>query len=75
MTGGNGPDAVIEAVGMEIHGAGGMMESIQTKLTSTERPFALSQAILAESLVPLGSAEVGKLDVKTWFARRLQATA
>jgi threonine dehydrogenase-like Zn-dependent dehydrogenase len=47
MTGGNGPDAVIEAVGMESHGAGGMMETMQTKLTSTERPYALSQAILA----------------------------
>jgi threonine dehydrogenase-like Zn-dependent dehydrogenase len=47
MTGGNGPDAVIEAVGMESHGAGGMMETMQTKLTSTERPYALNQAILA----------------------------
>ena len=28
-----------------------------------------------ESLVPLESAEVGKPDVKTWFARGLQATA
>jgi threonine dehydrogenase-like Zn-dependent dehydrogenase len=46
-TGGNGPDAVIEAVGMESHGAGGMMEGLQTRLTSTERPYALSQAILA----------------------------
>jgi threonine dehydrogenase-like Zn-dependent dehydrogenase len=33
MTSGNGPDAVIEAVGMESHGAGGMMETMQTKLT------------------------------------------
>jgi threonine dehydrogenase-like Zn-dependent dehydrogenase len=47
MTQGQGPDAVIEAVGMESHGAGGVMEGLQTKLTSTERPYALSQAILA----------------------------
>jgi threonine dehydrogenase-like Zn-dependent dehydrogenase len=47
MTSGKGPDAVIEAVGMESHGVGGMMETMQSKLTSTERPYALSQAILA----------------------------
>jgi threonine dehydrogenase-like Zn-dependent dehydrogenase len=47
MTGGNGPDSVIEAVGMESHGTGGVMEPMQSKLTSTERPYALSQAILA----------------------------
>jgi len=44
MTGGQGPDAVIEAVGMESLGAGGVME---TKLTSTEQPYALRQAIMA----------------------------
>jgi threonine dehydrogenase-like Zn-dependent dehydrogenase len=32
---------------MESHEAGGVMETLQTKLTSTERPYALSQAILA----------------------------
>lgn len=47
MTNGQGPDAVIEAVGLESHGTGGLMETLQTKLTSTERPYALSQAILA----------------------------
>jgi threonine dehydrogenase-like Zn-dependent dehydrogenase len=47
MTGGQGPDAVIEAVGLESHGAGGLMETMQTKLSATERPYALSQAILA----------------------------
>lgn len=47
MTNGLGPDAVIEAVGMESHGAGGIVETLQTKLTSTERPYALSEAILA----------------------------
>lgn len=47
MTKGLGPDSVIEAVGMESHGAGGVMESLQTELTATERPYALQQAIMA----------------------------
>lgn len=47
MTGGKGPDAVIEAVGMESHGAGGVLEGLQTHLTNMERPYALQQAILA----------------------------
>ncbi|RYE62455.1 MAG: glutathione-dependent formaldehyde dehydrogenase, partial [Rhizobiaceae bacterium] len=38
MTNGLGPDAVIEAVGLESHGAGGVMETLQTKLSATERP-------------------------------------
>lgn len=47
LTSGFGPDAVIEAVGMESHGTGGVMETLQSKMTSTERPYALSQAIMA----------------------------
>jgi threonine dehydrogenase-like Zn-dependent dehydrogenase len=47
MTGGKGPDSVIEAVGLESHGAGGVMETLETKLTAMERPFALQQAIMA----------------------------
>ncbi len=47
LTGGQGPDSVIECVGLESHGHGGVMESLQTHLTSTERPFALQQAIIA----------------------------
>jgi threonine dehydrogenase-like Zn-dependent dehydrogenase len=47
LTQGKGPDAVIEAVGLESHGHGGVMETIQTKMTSMERPFALKQAIMA----------------------------
>ncbi|NLR97204.1 glutathione-dependent formaldehyde dehydrogenase [Rhizobium sp. P38BS-XIX] len=47
ITSGQGPDAVIEAVGMESHGSGGLLEALQTKLTSTERPYALHEAILA----------------------------
>jgi len=47
MTDGKGPDAVIEAVGLESHGAGGILETLQTNLTATERPYALQQAIMA----------------------------
>ncbi|MBZ5759520.1 MULTISPECIES: zinc-dependent alcohol dehydrogenase [Rhizobium] len=47
MTNGKGPDSVIEAVGMESHGEGGIMETLQTDLTSMERPYALQQAIMA----------------------------
>ena len=47
MTGGEGPDCVIEAVGLESHGAGGVMEGLETHLTKMERHFALDAAILA----------------------------
>lgn len=47
MTSGRGPDSVIECVGLESHGHGGVMESLQTHLTGTERPYALQQAIIA----------------------------
>ena len=49
-TKGEGPDHVIEAVGMESHGSEGLLETLQTKLTSTERPYALQQAALAVRL-------------------------
>ncbi len=48
MTNGVGPDAVIEAVGLESHGSGGMLEKVQeTVVAKMERPYALNQAILA----------------------------
>lgn len=47
LTDGKGPDAVIEAVGMESHGTGGLFESLQSSLSAAERPYALNQAILA----------------------------
>ena len=50
MTTGQGPDAVIEAVGMESHGATTAQSIISTVMAHTvalERPFALNQAILA----------------------------
>jgi threonine dehydrogenase-like Zn-dependent dehydrogenase len=47
MTNGQGPDSVIEAVGLESHGAGGIVEAAETKLTTMERPFAFEAAILA----------------------------
>ena len=49
MTGGRGPDACIDAVGMEAHG--GKMYAIdrakQAMMMQTDRPVALRQAILA----------------------------
>ena len=50
MTGGKGPDAVIEAVGLESHGATtaqSIVSSVMAHTVSLERPFALNQAILA----------------------------
>ncbi len=50
MTHGQGPDAVIEAVGMESHGATTATSVISTVMSHTvslERPFALNQAIMA----------------------------
>jgi threonine dehydrogenase-like Zn-dependent dehydrogenase len=51
LTNGQGPDAVIEAVGMESHGASNLFEkalsTAQSTFTAIERPYALNQAILA----------------------------
>ena len=47
LTDGKGPDAVIEAVGMESHGTGGLIENLQSSLTVAERSYALNQAIRA----------------------------
>ena len=50
LTNGEGPDAVIDCVGAESdggHGIMGVLSTVQKKLTSTERPYALNQAIQA----------------------------
>jgi threonine dehydrogenase-like Zn-dependent dehydrogenase len=47
LTNGQGPDSVIEAVGLESHITGGVMETLETKLTAQERPFAFETANLA----------------------------
>lgn len=50
MTGGRGPDACIDAVGMEAHlpGAAGAYDSVkQAMRLETDRPMALRQAIMA----------------------------
>ena len=51
LTGGEGPDCVVDCVGMEATGGGhgllGMLSAVQEKLTATERPYALEQAIQA----------------------------
>ena len=48
---GKGADAVIDCVGMEAsghsHGLGGIVTAIQEKLTTTERPIVLAEAIRA----------------------------
>jgi threonine dehydrogenase-like Zn-dependent dehydrogenase len=50
MTGGRGPDACIDAVGMEAHGVGmlGMYDKVkQAMRLETERPIALREALMA----------------------------
>jgi threonine dehydrogenase-like Zn-dependent dehydrogenase len=51
LTAGQGPDAVVEAVGLESHGASGLVSrvvsAVQSAVVAMERPFALNQAILA----------------------------
>ncbi|GAB0116491.1 glutathione-dependent formaldehyde dehydrogenase [Acidisoma sp. 7E03] len=50
MTNGEGPDAVIDCVGMESSappGTLGTLGKIQEKLTSTQRPYALAEALQA----------------------------
>jgi threonine dehydrogenase-like Zn-dependent dehydrogenase len=48
MTGGRGPDACIDAVGMEAHGAEYLYDRVkQTLMQETDRPIALRDAILA----------------------------
>ncbi|MBB3949446.1 zinc-dependent alcohol dehydrogenase [Aureimonas jatrophae] len=51
MTAGQGPDAVIEAVGMESHGADTLAQKVSSAVMSAtvsmERPFAFNQAVIA----------------------------
>ena len=50
ITKGQGADAVIDCVGMEAsggHGLSGLLTTVQEKLTTTERPIALAEAIKA----------------------------
>jgi threonine dehydrogenase-like Zn-dependent dehydrogenase len=50
MTGGRGPDACIDAVGLEAHGHGAMYAMDRTKqalMSEVDRPLALRQAIMA----------------------------
>ncbi len=50
LTQGAGPDAVIDAVGMESHGAETTLQrvasAVQSRISSTDRPYALNDAIL-----------------------------
>lgn len=50
ISGGKGADSVIDCVGMEAsagHGVAGVLSAVQEKLTSTERPYVLNEAIRA----------------------------
>ena len=51
LTKGMGPDAVIDAVGLESHGTEGVLEKIssavRSKVKASDRPYALNQAILS----------------------------
>lgn len=48
MTRGRGPDSVIEAVGLESHGSGSLIEKVQeTVAGKMERSYAFNQAIVA----------------------------
>ncbi len=50
ITKGEGADAVIDCVGMEAHGAHGLMgvlSTVQETLTSMQRPYALEQMVIA----------------------------
>ena len=50
ITNGEGPNAVIDCVGMEAtagHGMLGMLSKVQETLSSTQRPYALEQAVQA----------------------------
>ena len=50
ITGGQGPDCVVDCVGMEAsghHGVLGALSRVQEALTATQRPFALEQMIQA----------------------------
>ena len=51
MTGGRGPDACIDAVGLEAHGGHGLVYAFdrvkQAMMSETDRPIALREAIMA----------------------------
>ena len=59
ITDGQGPDCVVDCVGMEAsahHGLLGALSRVQEKLTSTQRPFALEQMI--QAVRPSGTVSV-----------------
>ena len=59
ITNGEGPDCVVDCVGMEAsghHGVLGALSRVQEKLTSTQRPFALEQMI--QAIRPSGTVSV-----------------
>jgi threonine dehydrogenase-like Zn-dependent dehydrogenase len=51
LTKGQGPDAVIDCVGLESHGANSLVEraaaAVQSTVSAIERPYALNECIMA----------------------------
>ena len=78
MTGGRGPDHVIDAVGMEAHGFEYMYDRVkQTFMQETDRPIALRQAIMAcrsggtVSIVGVYSGFIDKFPIGSLMNRSL----
>jgi threonine dehydrogenase-like Zn-dependent dehydrogenase len=74
MTGGRGPDACIDAVGMEAHGPGLIAaydRMKQAMMLETDRPYALREAIMScrnggtVSIVGVYGGFIDKLTIKT----------
>ena len=71
ITHGEGPDAVIDCVGMEAHGAHGLLgaiSAVQEKLTSQQRPYALEQMVQAvrpSGIISVPGVYAGPVPVNT----------
>ena len=69
ITGGRGPDAVVDCVGMEAtghHGILGAISKVQEKLTANQRPYALEQmitAVRASGIVSVPGVYAGPIPV------------
>jgi threonine dehydrogenase-like Zn-dependent dehydrogenase len=80
LTGGRGPDACIDAVGMEAHGHAGMYAYDRAKQAlklETDRPIALRQAIRAcrnggiVSVIGVYGGFIDKFPAGSWMNRSL----
>ena len=81
MTGGRGPDACIDAVGMEAHGAHGFIYAYdrvkQAVMAESDRPIALREAIMAcrnggiVSVIGVYGGLIDKFPMGSFMNRRL----